>query len=154
MRVLLQRVREASVAVDGQTVAGIGQGYLLLVGIGHEDAREDAGGTLAAMARKIMELRILPDTANKMNRSLREAGGEILAVSQFTLHADCRRGRRPSFANAAPPEAGRRLFEQFVQHLRDEGAQVQTGVFGAMMDVALVNDGPVTIWLDSEEILT
>jgi D-tyrosyl-tRNA(Tyr) deacylase len=105
------------------------------------------------MAAKILNLRVLPDDEGKMNRSILDAGGEILAVSQFTLHADCRRGRRPSFTGAAAPETARAMFDRFVELLRQGGVKVETGEFGAMMQVSLVNDGPVTIWLDSAEIL-
>jgi len=152
MRILVQRVTEASVEVEGRLVARIGRGFLLLVGMGEEDAA-DAGAALESMAAKVLNLRVVADEAGLMNRSLLDAGGEILAVSQFTLHADCRRGRRPSFTRAAPPEPARELFERFVALLRQSGIKVETGEFGAMMQVALVNDGPVTIWLDSREIL-
>jgi len=148
MRILLQRVREAKVTVNGETVGQIGSGLLLLVGIGHEDSE----ATLAPMAQKVIQLRIFADEEGKMNRSLLDSGGEILAVSQFTLHADCREGRRPSFIRAAPPETGARLFDQFVESLRAQNVRVETGRFGAMMDVHLINDGPVTIWLDSVEL--
>ncbi|HPK02758.1 MAG TPA: D-aminoacyl-tRNA deacylase [Candidatus Sumerlaeota bacterium] len=149
MRVLIQRVCRASVTVDGELIGAIRRGLLLLVGIGQEDAADD-GAALAPMADKILNLRILADAEGRMNRSLLDAGGEILAVSQFTLHADCRRGRRPSFTAAAPPAIAARLFDDFVARLRASGLKVETGRFGAMMDVALVNDGPVTIWLDSQ----
>lgn len=152
MRVLVQRVREASVTVEGSVIGRIGAGYLLLVGMGAEDDA-DAGAALAPMADKIVSLRVMPDAAGKMNRSLLETGGAILAVSQFTLHADCRRGRRPSFTRAAPPDSARALLDRFVDLLRAAGVRVETGQFGAMMQVSLVNDGPVTIWLDSAEIL-
>ena len=148
MRILIQRVSEASVEVEGRRIARIGRGFLLLVGMGAEDAA-DAGAALEPMAAKVLNLRVLADEAGLMNRSLLDAGGEILAVSQFTLHADCRRGRRPSFTRAAPPEPARALFDRFVALLRQSGLRVETGEFGAMMRVALVNDGPVTIQLDS-----
>lgn len=150
MRVLLQRVSRARVAVDGREVGAIGAGLLLLVGIGAED-EADGGAALEPMARKILGLRIFADEQRRMNRSVVEVGGGLLAVSQFTLHADCRRGRRPSFADAARPGAARELFDRFVDLLRTSGLPVATGEFGAMMDVELVNDGPVTIWLDSWE---
>jgi D-aminoacyl-tRNA deacylase len=151
MRVLLQRVREARVEVDGRVVGAIGApGLLALVGVGRDDTEAD----LEPMARKVLQLRIFADEAGKMNRSLVEVGGEVLAVSQFTLYADCRKGRRPSFVKAAEPETGRRLFDRWVEVLRREGARVETGEFGAMMDVHLVNDGPVSIWLDSDELFT
>lgn len=149
MRILLQRVREAQVDVEGETVGRIGRGLLLLVGIG----AEDAPAILEPMAQKIANLRIFGDAEGKMNLSLVDVGGEILAVSQFTLHADCRKGRRPSFVRAAPPEAALKLFDDFVAALRRLGIKVETGRFGAMMDVRLVNEGPVTIWLDSAEAL-
>ena len=149
MRVLVQRVREASVTVEGREIARIGAGFLLLVGVGAEDVA-DGGAAIAPMAAKALNLRVLADDEGRMNRSLLDAGGEILAVSQFTLHADCRRGRRPSFTQAAPPDQAEALFDRFVAALRDGGVRVVTGAFGAMMQVALVGDGPVTIWLDSE----
>lgn len=151
MRVLVQRVREASVAVEEREIARIGAGFLLLVGVGAEDVADD-GGAIASMVAKVLNLRVLADDEGRMNRSLLDAGGEILAVSQFTLHADCRRGRRPSFIQAAQPEQAEALFDRFVTALREGGVRVVTGAFGAMMQVALVNDGPVTIWLDSHEM--
>lgn len=152
MRVLVQRVSEASVEVEGRIVGRIGRGFLLLVGIGAEDAA-DGGAALLPMAAKVLNLRVMPDEQDRMNRSLLDVQGEILAVSQFTLHADCRRGRRPSFTAAAPPDAATAYFDRFVELLRQSGLKVETGVFGAMMRVSLVNDGPVTIWLDSTEVL-
>ncbi|MCL5271360.1 MAG: D-aminoacyl-tRNA deacylase [bacterium] len=152
MRIVVQRVREALVSVGGRRVAAIGPGYLLLVGVGEEDLA-DGGAAVEAMAAKVANLRVMADGEGRMNRSILDVGGAILAVSQFTLHADCRRGRRPSFTRAAPPEAARPLMDRFVALLRAMGLEVQTGEFGAMMDVALVNDGPVTIWLDSREAL-
>lgn len=152
MRVLVQRVREASVEIEGRIVGQIGRGFLLLVGIGAEDAA-DGGAALLPMAAKVLNLRVMPDEQDRMNRSLLDVQGEILAVSQFTLHADCRRGRRPSFTAAAPPELATAQFDRFVELLRQSGLKVETGVFGAMMRVSLVNDGPVTIWLDSAEVL-
>lgn len=147
MRVLLQRVTEAGVEVAGETVGEIGPGLLLLVGVG----RGDDLATVRAMVGKIVNLRIFADDEGKMNRSLLDTGGEALAVSQFTLHADCRKGRRPNFIAAAPPAEGEMLFNQFVAELRAAVPRVETGRFGAMMRVRLVNDGPVTIWLDSAE---
>lgn len=149
MRVLLQRVAGARVDVEGETIGEIGAGLLLLVGIG----REDDASVVAPMAGKIVNLRVFPDDEGRMNRSLSETGGAVLAVSQFTLHADCRKGRRPNFLAAAPPAEGEALFDAFVTELRSLVPRVETGRFGAMMQVHLVNDGPVTIWLDSEEIL-
>ncbi len=150
MRILLQRVSEASVSVEGREIARIGRGCLLLVGFGIEDA-EDGGAGLGPMADKVLGLRIYGDAEGRMNLPLAMIGGEILAVSQFTLHADCRRGRRPSFTAAAPPAVAAGLFELFIGLLGRDGTRVASGRFGAMMQVALVNDGPVTIWLDSRE---
>jgi D-tyrosyl-tRNA(Tyr) deacylase len=151
MRLLVQRVREAQVTVEGRLVGRIGPGFLLLVGMGGEDDA-DGGAALAPMADKVLNLRIFRDEEDRMNRSLLDTGGELLAVSQFTLHADCRRGRRPGFTRAAPPDKARELFDRFVGLLRGRGVRVETGEFGAMMQVSLVNDGPVTIWLDSQEL--
>lgn len=148
MKVILQRVREASVTVDGRIVGHIGEGLLLLGGI----AADDAEASLRKMADKVINLRIFEDEAGKMNRSLLDMGGAILAVSQFTLFADCRKGRRPNFMGAAPPEQARQLFDQFVQILRERVAIVHTGVFQAMMEVRLNNWGPVTISLDTAEL--
>jgi D-tyrosyl-tRNA(Tyr) deacylase len=139
--VAIQRVREASVEVDGRRVAAIGPGVLLLVGL----EKGDGEPVLGKAAEKIVHLRIHDDDAGKLNRSLLEAGGAVLAVSQFTLAGDLDRGRRPSFDRAMPPEEARPLFDAFVDRLRALGAPVQTGVFGARMAVALVNDGPVTL---------
>ncbi len=144
MRVLLQRVTRASVSVEGTEVAVIGPGLLLLVGFTPGDGEAEQ----AWMADKVVNLRIFEDEAGKLNRSVLEAGGQLLAVSQFTLYADSRKGRRPSFDGAAPPETARALFDQFVATLRTRGIPIETGVFQAHMQVALVNDGPVTIWLD------
>ena len=148
MRALLQRVRRAGVSIDGKTVGQIDQGLLALACIGHEDTEND----LDLMAQKVVNLRIFADEQQKMNRSLLDVGGSILAVSQFTLYADCRKGRRPSFLGAAPPEQGKALFDQWVEKLRGHSVPVETGEFGAMMDVELINDGPVTIWLDTKEL--
>ncbi len=148
MRAVVQRVKEASVRVDGEVVGAIGFGMLVLLGVDREDAEEDAG----YLADKALHLRIFPDDAGQMNLSVLEAGGAILAVSQFTLLGDARRGRRPGFSAAAPPEEANRLYESFVARLRASGLRVETGVFRAMMDVALVNQGPVTILLDSRKL--
>ena len=145
MRVLIQRVGEASVSVDDREVAAIGRGFLVLVGVAHED---DAAAA-RALAAKTAKLRVFADEAGLMNRSLADVGGEVLAVSQFTLYADTRRGNRPSFTGAAPPEQGEELYEAYVAALRAAGVPVQTGVFGAHMRVALLNDGPVTILLEA-----
>ncbi len=143
MRIVLQRVREAWVRVGGNEIARIGPGFLLLVGIGREDSEDE----VVFWAKKIPELRVFPDENGKMNRSLREVGGEVLCVSQFTLYGDVLAGRRPSFDGAAPAEAARILYDRFVETLRAEGISVKTGIFGAYMEVGLVNDGPVTLIL-------
>lgn len=144
MRIVLQRVREAWVQVDGAEIARIGPGFLLLVGIGREDTEEE----VLFWAKKIPEIRVFPDETGKLNRSLREVGGEILCVSQFTLYGDPLAGRRPSFDRAAPAEVAHTLYERFVQALLAQGIPVKTGVFGAHMEVGLVNDGPVTLILE------
>jgi D-tyrosyl-tRNA(Tyr) deacylase len=145
VRVVLQRVKNASVTVSGETISEIGEGLLLLVGV----AKDDGEGEASWLAEKIAGLRIFNDEDGKMNLGVRDVGGEILAVSQFTLLADTRKGKRPSFIQAALPEEAEPLFDYFCKRLREAGiASVQTGSFGAMMDVALVNDGPVTIVLE------
>jgi len=144
MRIVLQRVSQASVDVGGARIGEIDRGLLLLVGIAAGDSDVD----LTRAARKILDLRIFEDEQRKMNRSLRDIGGAVLAVSQFTLYADVSKGRRPSFVNAAPPELAKPLFDSFVEVLRAEGAHVQTGEFGAKMSVKLENDGPVTLVLE------
>lgn len=145
MRVVLQRVSEARVSVDGRVVGEIAKGLLLLVGIGHEDTEAD----LTWMADKLAGLRIFEDEAGKMNLSVLDVGGAVLSVSQFTLFGDCRKGRRPSFTGAARPETAEAMYERFNALLRERGLTVETGRFGAMMDVSLVNDGPVTLVVDS-----
>lgn len=144
MRALIQRVTQASVEVDGEVVGAIERGLLVLLGIGDGDG--EAG--VAQMAGKIANLRIFADDNGRFNRSLLETGGAALVVSQFTLYADTRKGRRPSFVHAAPPEIAAPLVEQFAGALRGLGVAVAEGRFGAKMHIALVNDGPVTIWLD------
>jgi len=144
MRIVLQRVSHASVDVDGMRLAAIDRGLLLLVGIAVEDVHVD----LAKTARRIIDLRIFEDEDGKMNRSLRDINGAVLAVSQFTLYGDVSKGRRPSFVHAAPPEVAEPLFDVFVEALRAECADVQTGKFGAKMAVRLENDGPVTLSLE------
>ena len=144
MRVLLQRVSSASVTVGDRTTGSIGRGYLLLVGITHTD--EDA--TLGWMADKILGLRLFQDSEGKLNLDLGDVDGALLVVSQFTLYGDTRKGRRPSFLDAAPPEIAVPLYERFIELLGARGTTVETGEFGAMMDVALVNDGPLTLWLE------
>jgi len=143
--VVVQRVSRARVRVGGETVGEIGSGLLLLVGVGRGDDERDAAG----MAEKVSGLRIFENEPGKMNLSVVEVGGGILSVSQFTLYGDCRKGRRPSFVDAAPPDAARELYETFNDLLRAKGLKVETGVFGAMMEVELVNDGPVTLIVDS-----
>ena len=146
MRALVQRVREARVTVGGHVTGAIGRGLLVLAGVGGSDTDEDRHW----LARKIVQMRIFDDAEGVMNLSVGQAGGGILAVSQFTLYASTRKGNRPSWSNAAPPPIAQPAFDAFVQALAQElGSHVATGVFGATMDVALVNDGPVTIWLDS-----
>jgi D-aminoacyl-tRNA deacylase len=144
MRVILQRVARAKVTVDGRVTGQIGRGLLLLAGFTDGDT-DDA---LAWMADKVVGLRIFPDDEGKMNRSVEEIGGGLLVVSQFTLYGDARKGRRPSFVDAARPDVAIPLYERFLQMLRATGRPVQTGEFGAMMDVELVNDGPVTLILE------
>ncbi|MBW6393952.1 MAG: D-aminoacyl-tRNA deacylase [Thermus sp.] len=146
MRAVVQRVSEAFVEVEGEEVGRIGPGLLVLLGVGHGDTVEDA----LYLARKIVALRIFPDEAGKMNLSLKEVGGEVLLVSQFTLYADTRKGNRPSFVRAAPPDLGKRLYEAAIEAFLQQGVHVETGVYGAHMRVHLVNDGPVTLILDSE----
>ena len=146
MRVVIQRVSRASVRVAGQPVGEIGRGLLVLLGVGREDGPRD----IEYIAGKLRDLRIFEDDQGKMNRSVTEAGGALLVVSQFTLHGDVRKGRRPSFDKAAPPQLARQVYEDVVRALREQGLRVETGSFQAHMDVDLVNDGPVTILLDSE----
>ncbi|HEX4076502.1 MAG TPA: D-aminoacyl-tRNA deacylase [Candidatus Acidoferrales bacterium] len=148
MRIVLQRVTRASVNVEGRVIGEIGPGLVVLIAVG----REDSSATAVSMAEKIANLRIFNDDQGKMNRSLLDTGGAILAVSQFTLYGDARGGRRPSFVLAAPPEQGKALYEEFVAALRALGARVETGVFQAHMSVELANDGPVTILLDSSKL--
>lgn len=148
MRVVLQRVRRACVRVGGRVTGEIDRGVVLFVGFTHDDAEPD----LTYLADKIVNLRIFEDEEGRMNDSLLDAGGGILSISQFTLYAETRKGRRPSFLEAARPEIALPLYERFNDLLRATGMLVQTGVFGAMMDVELVNDGPVTIWLDTDHL--
>jgi D-tyrosyl-tRNA(Tyr) deacylase len=154
VRLVVQRVREACVAVDGQAVASIEAGLLVLVGFGAADGPDFAAGKACrGLLEKLLDLRIFPDEAGKFNLSLREIGGGLLLVSQFTLYASCRKGRRPSFSEAAPPEVARGLYEAVVALARQAlPGRVGSGVFGADMDVSLVNWGPVTIVLDSADL--
>ncbi len=144
MRAVLQRVRRGKVSVDGQAVGEIGQGFVILLGVGHGDSED----TARALAEKAANLRIFEDDQGKMNLSIRDVGGQALVVSQFTLYADTRRGRRPSFTDAALPDLARPLVDRFAQFLADQGVPAQTGQFGARMLVEIENDGPVTIILE------
>ncbi len=145
MRAVVQRVSRASVTVDGEVTGRIANGLLVLLGVGKEDKEADAD----YLAEKIAALRIFADAAGKMNLSVADCGGGVLVVSQFTLFGDCRKGRRPSFDQAAPPELAKRLYEHFIEVSRAKGLAVETGVFQAHMDVELCNDGPVTLLIDS-----
>jgi len=147
MRAVVQRVREASVRVEGVEVGRIGHGILVFLGVGHDDGPEEA----AYLAEKVVNLRIFPDEQGKMNRSLLDVGGGLLAVSQFTLWGDCRKGRRPSFVAAAEPVKARALYDSFIEHARSLGVEVASGRFQEMMLVSLINDGPVTLLLDSDK---
>lgn len=147
MRALLQRVSSASVTVDGQVTGACGFGFLILLGVGPDDDEQQA----IRLWDKIKKLRVFDDGDGKMNRSIMDVGGSVLVISQFTLYADCRKGNRPSFTKAAPPEQGNRLYERFCE-LANADVPCGRGVFGAEMQVALVNDGPVTIWLDTDEL--
>ena len=149
MRAVIQRVSSASVTVDDSLVSEIGRGFLVLLGVRRGDTRDDA----AYLARKIAKLRVFNDPAGKMNLGLPEVEGSVLAVSQFTLYADTRGGNRPGFSEAAAPDDGKRLYQQFCELLRDENLEVQQGIFQTDMKVSLVNDGPVTIIVDSSERL-
>jgi len=144
VKAVIQRVRKAGVEVEGNIVSRIGPGFLVLLGVARSDTEKEA----ASLADKIVKLRVFDDEDGKMNLSLGDIGGEILVVSQFTLYADCSKGRRPSFINAAPPEEGNRLYEYFCRSLEDRGFPPGKGIFGAEMLVSLENDGPVTILLE------
>ena len=148
MRVVVQRVTEACVEVAGKPVGEIGAGLLVLLGVARDDTRADAD----YLADKIVNLRVFDDDEGKMNRSLSESGGAVLVVSQFTLYGDVRRGRRPSYSDAAEPEKANQLYEYFVERVRSAAVKVETGIFQAMMNVSLTNDGPVTILLDSRKL--
>ncbi|EIJ78996.1 D-tyrosyl-tRNA(Tyr) deacylase [Bacillus methanolicus PB1] len=145
MRVVVQRSKEAKVTVDGSIVGEISKGFVLLVGVTHDDKEEDA----KFLADKIANLRVFEDENGKMNLSLLDVGGEILSVSQFTLYGDCRKGRRPNFMEAAKPEHALNIYEAFNTFLKEKGLKVEKGKFGAMMDVQLINDGPVTLIVES-----
>ena len=145
MRAVLTRVNSASVAIDGQVVGKIGKGFLILLGVGPDDTEKEC----RYLAEKALGLRIFTDENDKMNRSILDAGGEILAVSQFTLHGDVRHGRRPSFIRAARPELAVPMYDAYCQGLRDAGIHVETGIFQTDMKVSLINDGPVTLLIDS-----
>ena len=149
MRAVLQRVKSASVSIEGKTAGAIGPGFLVLLGVAPEDTQEECDFLLD----KILGLRVFEDEAGKMNRSLCDRGGALLVVSQFTLYADCRRGRRPSFTGAARPETAVPLYERFLAGARQAGVPTECGEFGADMLVSLENDGPVTILLDTDEIM-
>jgi len=146
MRVLIQRVKRASVLIDGKRVSEIGEGLLLFVGIGKGDSAED----IRYISRKVAHLRIFEDEQGKMNKNVWQTGGQILSVSQFTLYADTKKGNRPGFDRSADPDTAKNYCEKLNESLREYGLDVKEGIFGAHMNIALVNDGPVTIWLDSD----
>ncbi len=148
MRAVVQRVKRAEVRVAGEVVGKVGPGFVILLGVGKGDSESTGDG----LAEKIVNLRVFEDADGKMNRSLLDTGGQALCVSQFTLYGDCRKGRRPSFDQAAAPDAALTLYESFVKSLRARGIPTETGRFRAMMDLELVNDGPVTLLLDSDRL--
>ena len=149
MRAVLTRVKSASVAIDGEVVGKIGQGFLILLGVGPNDTEKEC----RYLAEKALGLRVFKDENDKMNLGLEAVGGQVLVVSQFTLFGNCRKGRRPCFNNTAPPELGNRLYEQFLRDCEDLGYPPQHGQFGASMEVESVNDGPVTLILDTDELM-
>ncbi len=149
MRFVIQRVLNSNVEVDNKVVGKIGKGFMVLIGIKHEDNKEVAD----LMVKKLLNLRVFNDENDKMNLSLKDVNGELLLVSQFTLYADCKKGNRPSFINSAKPDYANELYEYIIEKCKESGFNVQTGIFGADMKVGLVNDGPVTIVLDSDELL-
>ena len=149
MRAVLTRVKSASVTIDGEVVGRIGQGFLILLGVGPEDTEDKC----RYLVEKALGLRIFEDENGKMNLSLSDVGGSVLVVSQFTLYGNCRKGRRPSFVEAAGPELGNRLYAQFLKNCEDLGFPPQHGRFGADMQVESVNDGPVTLWLDTDTLM-
>lgn len=148
MRALIQRVNQASVSVEGETVGAIGKGFLVLLGVGHADTEAQAD----KLWNKISKMRIFEDEQGKTNLSLQDVDGEVLVVSQFTLYANCKKGNRPSFTDAGAPDEAKRLYGYFASLVKRDLGAVQTGVFGAMMQVSLENDGPFTIWLDTETL--
>jgi len=148
MRAVVQRVKEAKVEVRGEAVGSIGEGVLIFLGVSKDDTEKDCD----YLANKIVNLRIFPDENELLNRSLIDINGSALIVSQFTLLGDCRKGRRPSFANAAPPEKAKELYEKFIEKVKEKGVHVETGIFQEMMQVYLINDGPVTLLLDSKKL--
>jgi len=148
MRAVIQKVKEAKVKVNGRTVGAIERGILILIGVANDDTEKDC----EYMANKIANLRIFPDENALMNKSLLDINGSALVVSQFTLMGDCRKGRRPSFSNAASPERARKLYDKFIDLLENTGISVETGIFQEMMEVYLINDGPVTILIDSKKL--
>lgn len=147
MRSIIQRVANASVMVDEKIIGKIGQGFLVLLGVGKEDTEAD----LVYLAEKILNLRVFSDCKDKMNLSIQDISGELLIISQFTLYGDCRKGRRPSFDKACLPQEANEMYQKFVEYCKQTGLKVETGVFGADMKVALLNDGPVTLMLDSKK---
>ena len=149
MRAVLTRVSSASVTIDGEVVGKIGKGFLILLGVGPEDTETEC----RALAEKALGLRVFEDENGKMNLGLDQIGGEVLVVSQFTLYGNCRKGRRPSFTDAAPPELGNELYEAFLEECKALGYPPQHGRFGADMQVASINDGPVTLWLDTQQLM-
>ena len=148
MRIVLQRVKEASVTIDGEVHGAINKGYMILVGFNNDDTHE----IIDRLVEKVIHLRVFEDENQKMNRSLIDVEGSILSISQFTLYADCKKGNRPSFTNAGKPDLATTLYDQFNQKLQEQGMHVETGIFGADMKIELLNDGPVTIVLDSKEL--
>jgi len=148
LRAVVQRVKQAGVSVGGKEVSRIQKGHLVLLGVGQGDTRED----LEYLAEKIVNLRVFEDAQGKMNLSLKEINGQVLVVSQFTLYGDCRKGRRPSFTSAAAPETAEAFYEEFCKIVSQQGVPVEKGVFGAHMEIDLINDGPVTLMMDSKKI--
>ena len=147
MRAVVQRVSKASVTVDGKVTGSIENGLLVFLGVGKEDSQED----IAFVAKKIINLRIFEDAAGKMNLSVKDINGEILLISQFTLFGDCRKGRRPDFTQAGPPQLAKKLYGKTIEAIKEKGIPVQTGIFAAHMDIDSINDGPVTLILDSKK---